>query len=244
MNGCPITCPCRRGGDGVFLLAACIFAALWSRVFLGGDFGVLVAEVMRPPHHLPVQLAVWASVAVAGLGLLVIGIRALVREGDSAPVRSSLLVLAAGAGALWCGWYLPRAWGPLWSLGSEGFYLAVIAGATANLCLAFGAQVWMAGYVAAGGDNAMPRAVPFDLDEWRNIIERQAQDIERLTGDRAQAVEHARQLEAVLRFPAVRKSVLKALHPDAHAGADDRERRALTERFQKATAVFDRIEGS
>ena len=112
MNGCPITCPCRRGGEGVFLLAGCIFAALWSRVFLGADFGVLVAEVMWPPHHLPLALAVWASVAVAGLGLLVIGIRALVREGDSAPVRSSLLVLAAGAGALWCGWYLPRAWGP------------------------------------------------------------------------------------------------------------------------------------
>ena len=76
------------------------------------------------------------------------------------------------------------------------------------------------------------------------IIERQAQDIERLTGDRAQAVEHARQLETVLRDPAVQKSVLKVLHPDAHPDADDRERRALTERFQKAAAVFDRIEGS
>jgi len=241
MDECPISCPCRRSVEGVFLLAACAFVVVHWRVFLGDDFGVLVAAFLLPPHYLPVALAVWAGVAAVGLWLLVIGIRALVREGESPPVLVPLAAQAASAAAMWSGWYLPHAWGAVWSLGSEGFYLAVIAAAAANLCLALAAQVWTAGYVAAGGSNSLPRVVPFDPNKWRNILEQRAREIEKLKGDCARAVEYTRQLEEVLRDPAVKKSVLKALHPDAHAGANDRERRTWTEQFQKAAAVFDRI---
>jgi len=242
MGGCPITCPCRRGGEGVFLLALCAFAAIRARVFLGADFGVLVAGLLHPPHTLPVAFAVWLGAAGTGLTLTVIGIRALLREGDSAPAFSSLAAMSASAVAMWWGWYLPREWGAVWSLGSEGFYVAVIAAGAANLCLAVAAQVWMAGYVAAGGDDAS------DAGEYRDIIERQARQIDRLTaerdrlaGDLAGMSAPAPDLETVLRFPGVRAAVLKLLHPDAHPGASDRERRTLTERFQQASAVFDRL---
>jgi hypothetical protein len=247
MGACPITCKCRRGGEGVFLLAACVFAANWSPVFLGADFGELVAGLLYPPHALPLVLAVWLSVASAGLSLTIIGIRALLREGDSAPALPSLAAMSVSAVAMGWGWYLPREWGAVWSLGSEGFYLAVIAAGAANLCIAAASQVWMAGYIAAGGDY-IPRRAPGDLGEYRQIIERQAREIDsliaerdRLTGDLAHASASVPDLQVVLLFPGVRTAVLKALHPDAHPGASDRERRAWTERFQKAAAVFDRL---
>ena len=155
--------------------------------------------------------------------------------------------MSASAVAMWRGWYLPSDWGA-WSLGSEGFYLAVIAAGAANLCIAAAAQVWMAGYVAAGGDYHIPRRAPGDLGEYRKIIECQAREIDsliaecdRLTGDLAHASTSVPDLQAVLLFPGVRTAVLKALHPDAHPEASDREKRALTERFQKAAAVFDRL---
>jgi hypothetical protein len=240
MNGCPIYCPCRWGGKGAGLLALCAFAALHARVLLGADFGALVTGLVNPPHDLSLALAVWAVVAAAGGVMLVLGLRALLREGDSPAAKSAVAMIAAGATALWCRWY--PAWGAVWVLGIEGLYYATVAAAAANLILALGAQVWMAGHVAAGGDHVRPRAVPFDPDKWRLLLEKQAKDIARLTADCTQTVEHAHQLEAVLRFPPVKKAVLKALHPDAHAGAGDLERRALTAQFQKASAVFEILE--
>jgi hypothetical protein len=239
-TSCPVTCPCRYPGKGAFLLAGCAFVALRSRELLGMDFGALVTEFVQSPHDLSLALAVWMVAAVIGIVLLMLGLRALLREGDSPAALPSLVMLAAATAALWRGWY--PAWGAVWSLGVEGYYWAVIAGSAANLILALGAQVWVAGYVAAGGGYQRPRAVPFDPDKWRNLIERQAKDIARLTGACTQISDYARQLEAVLRFPPVKKAVLKALHPDAHAGAGELERRALTEQFQKASAVFDRLE--
>ena len=84
--------------------------------------------------------------------------------------------MSASAVALWRGWYLPFDWGAVWSLGSEGFYLAVIAAGATNLCLAAAAQVWMAGYIAAGGDYHIPHRASGDLGEYRKIIERQARE--------------------------------------------------------------------
>jgi hypothetical protein len=127
-------------------------------------------------------------------------------------------------------------------LGIEGLYYATVVASAANLILALGAQVWMAGHVAAGGDHVRPRAVPFDPDKWRLLLEKQAKDIARLTADCTQTAGHARQLETVLRFPPVKKAVLKVLHPDSHAGAGDLERRALTQQFQTAAAVFEILE--
>jgi hypothetical protein len=43
----------------------------------------------------------------------------------------------------------------------------------------------------------------------------------------------------MLRFPGVRRAVRAVLHPDR--GTTESERRLLTERFQKAEAVFDRL---
>lgn len=254
MNSCPVTCPCRWGGAGAFLLAGCAFVAQHARVFLGADFGALAAELVDPPHALSPALAVWSTVAAAGGVMLVLGLRALLREGDSPAVRPSFVLIAIGATALWRGWYPPfpglnpgfgatsPAWGAVWSLGIEGLYCAMIAAGWANLILALGAQVWMAGHVAAGGDHVRPRAVPFDPGKWRALLEKQARDVARLTADCTRTVEHARQLETVLRFPPVKKAVLKALHPDAHAGAGDLEIRALTAQFQKAAAVFEILE--
>lgn len=240
-NSCPVACPCRHGGKGAFLLGACAFAALHSRALLGMDFGALVTEFVQPPHDLSPALAVWSAVAATGIVLLILAFRALMREGGSAPLRPSLALLAVAAAALWFGWYPLRRWGDVWLLAVEGYYWAVVAGAAANLCFALGAQVWMAGVVAAEG-SPWPRSVPFDPDKWRALLEKQAKDITRLTGDCARITEYARELETVLRFPSVKKSVLKALHPDAHAGAGEYEHRALTQQFQKASAVFDRLE--
>jgi hypothetical protein len=234
MDGCPISCPCRRGGEGAFLLAACIFTALHSWVFLGADFVALVEGLLHSPHDLPLPLAVWMGVTAAGLCLLLIGIRAGVREGDSAAALPSVAKIAAGAAGLWWGWYLPPAWGAVWSLGSEGFYLAMIAAGTANLCLAFGAQVWMAGFVAAGGDHIRPRAVPFDPDKWRIILDRQAKEL-------AAAAAENNEMKAVLAFPGVRAALLHALHSDHHAGASESERRIRDETFIKLTAVYERM---
>jgi hypothetical protein len=36
-------------------------------VFLGADFGALLASVLRPPHAVPLALVIWAVVAVTGL---------------------------------------------------------------------------------------------------------------------------------------------------------------------------------
>jgi hypothetical protein len=184
MISCPISCQCRRGGEAVFLLAACTFAALRSRVFLGGDFGALLASVVRPPHAVPLALVIWAVVAVAGLCLLAVGIRALLREGDSAPVLSSLAAIAVSALAIGCGWYLPGAWGAAWPLASEGFYVSLIAAGGANLCLALGARVWTAGYLAAeGGTFTTVRAAPVDFTGWQEIIDRQAREIDSLIAE-------------------------------------------------------------
>ena len=52
-------------------------------------------------------------------------------------------------------------------------------------------------------------------------------------------------LEAIRKFPRLKRALSKALHPNAHfseAGGAE-EQRALTEIFQQLAAVFDRIEG-
>jgi hypothetical protein len=247
MDGCPITCPCHRTGEGAFLLAACVFTALNAPVFFGADFGAMLTALLRSPHSLPLTLALWAVAAAAGLWLFIIGMRVLLHEGEGAPAVPALAAIAASAFAMGAGWYLPRDWGA-WSLASHGFYLSVIAWGGMNLCSALAAQVWMAGYAMAGGDPIPRNASAVDPDQWRKIIERQEREIdsltsrcERLAADLAHGSAAAPELETVLTFPGVRKAVLKALHPDSQPGASDRERRDATERFQKAAAIFERL---
>jgi hypothetical protein len=226
---------------GVFLIAACVFAALSWRMFLGRDFGGLVTDLVRVPHHLSLELIPWGAIAILGLWLALSGIRPALEEGDDAPWLPSLMAVAISLVAIWRGWYPPAAWGAVWPLASEGFYVALTAAGGANLCLTLGARTWMMGYLAASDGNGTPRSLPGDLRKWRQIVERQTQQIESLTAEGARAIQRARETEAVLLFPTVKKSVLKALHPDGHPDAGSSERRLLTERFQQASAVFDRL---
>jgi hypothetical protein len=231
---CPVTCPCRRSAGGAFLLAGCVWTALWSRLFLGGDFGALVAALLRPPHAVAPALVLWCAIAAAGLWLALTGIRPALEEGDAAPWWRALAAAALGIFATHRGWHLPEAWGVQWVVAGRGFVLSATAAAAATVCLALGARAWMMGFVAAGGER-------FAAADWQNTIQEQEHEIALLRTECTRAIEDRHDIDTLLHDPLVKKSVLKALHPDAHPDAGDAERRALTERFQRAAGVFDRF---
>ena len=148
------------------------------------------------------------------------------------------------------GWYLPQAWGEAWWLAGEGIYVSLIAAGAGNLGFALGAQVWGAGFLAGVRRQpfqlstapvnplaAAPRT--FDRDEFQDVIDDQARRISGLIEDRRLAVEYALDLENVFAWPGVERAVKAALHPDR--GATEAEKRMLTERFQQAAAMFDRL---
>lgn len=54
---------------------------------------------------------------------------------------------------------------------------------------------------------------------------------------------HNRELESILKYPGVKKALLKALHPDMHPSATASERRALNAMFNTVITVFERIGG-
>jgi hypothetical protein len=247
---CPITCPCRRGGEGVFVLTACIFTARHAAVFLGDDFGTLIGSASC--NDVPLPLAMWMAAGIAGCVLLVIGLRALLLEGESAPAGPAIATVFGCLIAMARGWYLPAGWGEAWRLGSEGIYLSLIAAGMANVCFAAAAQVWGAGFLAGvrrqplqlfgapPGVNPFANAPPtFDRDEFQDVIDGQARQIRDLIEDRRLAVEYALDLEDVFAWPGVERAVKAALHPDR--GATEAEKRTLTERFQKASNVFDSL---
>src|SRR5271165_2708715 len=128
---CPVTCPCRRAGEGGFLLAGAAYAAVAAPLFLGGNLAALIGAALDPPHAVPLPLLGWALVAAGGLVLLGIALRALVRDGDGPPALSSLAVVVVAALALGCEWY-PHTLGARWLYGMRGFYLALIAGGAVN----------------------------------------------------------------------------------------------------------------
>jgi len=247
---CPITCECRRSPAGVFVLAACAWAAVFAPVMLGADFGAMLAGVFGA-HVVALPLAAWALVAGAGLWLTLSGIAPAIEEGDKAgPWPLSLAAIGGGAVALACSWHLPAAWGPFWPLASEGIYVSAIAAGAANVGLSLAARGYEAGYTAGmlASGHGFTAAPSFDPGPWQEVIEGQAAKIEALTAECGR-LEHeiarvgppARDLQEVLLFPGVRKAVLKALHRDSHPGLADNEARAFDLRFQKASAVFQRI---
>jgi hypothetical protein len=234
----------------VFLLAGCIFTAHHAAVFLGGDVGTLIGSALS--HDLAFALAAWMAAAMAGCVLLVIGLRALLLEGESAPAAPAVATVLGCLIAMARGWYLPAAWGEAWWLASEGIYLSLIAAGAGNVCFALAAQVWGAGFLAGvrrqplqlfgapPGVNPFAAAPPaFDPDEFQEVIDDQARQIRDLLEDRRLAVEYALDLENVFAWPGVERAVKAALHPDR--GATEAEKRTLTERFQKASNVFDRL---
>jgi hypothetical protein len=244
---CPITCPCRRPAAGVFALALCIYAAVFGPVFLGGNFGALIARLLTA-HVVPLGLAGWAVAVGVGMFLTFTGIRPALEEGGEASTwLTSLAAIGGGSALLAFGLHLPESWGPVLSVGSVGGEVALIAGGVMNAALDLGSMAWWSGYFAAA-INPRNAAPGFDDSPLQEVIERQAHTIEALRSERDQlAGEIARigapahDLQEVLKFPGVRKAVLKALHRDSHPGLPFTEAKAFDARFQKASAVFARL---
>jgi hypothetical protein len=238
------SCPCVQARDGIFVLAACIYAAVWSRVFLGADFGPLFAAFLRAPLDPPLAFAIWGSVFAVGLVMLGVGIRENLQDGHGAPVISSLVIIIACAAAMHHGWYLPRQeWGTVWMHISRGFYVALIAACCANLVMALGAQARELRRFSP------PSHLRQDRIERQHASFQASAELDRLAAERdlyqlesREAPKRLGEIEAILRIPEVRRMSLKALHPDAHPAVSESERRALTARFQKALAVFDGIQ--
>lgn len=254
MGGCPITCPCRRSAAGVFGLALSIWSAVFAPSLLGANFGAMLAGLLFAPHVVALPLAGWGLAVGVGLWLTISGIAPAIEEGDEGSSwLISLAAIGGGAAALGLGWHLPVAWGAFWSLGSEGLYVAAIAAGAANVGLSLAARGYEAGYIA--GRVAAGGGPPIDPGPWQALVERQAREIDglmserdRLAGDLAR--KSAAAPDALLLFDdlarapgaarkLVRRAVRTVLHPDG--AKTEAERRALTERFQKSEAVFDRL---
>jgi hypothetical protein len=243
---CPITCPCRRSVVGVFLLTCCVWAALHSQVFLGSDFGILLARLLLTPHVVSPALAGWAVAAAVALWIALTGIRPALEEGDGALL--SLKTLAAtvgGAAALSFGWYPLADLGAVWTMTNKGLYVAVIAAGAADIALALTAHARQAGYNAG---------LCFDPREWEAELDRKDAEIALLAAERDELTRNiarlgtpAHDLQEVLRYPgvftSVRNAVVKALHRDAHPGIREIDARACDERLKKALAVFEHIAG-
>lgn len=243
---CPVTCPCRRGALGIFLLAGCAWAALHARILLGGDFGAWLNALLATPHILSPVFAGWMVAVAAGLWLTVTGIHPALEEGDAA--LFSLKTLAAMAGsvaALSFGWYPLADWGVAWGITNKGLYVALITAGAADIALALAAHAWQTGYNAG---------LRFDPREWEAELDRKDAEIALLTAERDELTRDiarlgppARDLQEVLGYPgvfaSVRHAMAKALHRDAYPGLSEREARACDERLTKALAVLERISG-
>jgi hypothetical protein len=248
------SCRCVDARDGVFVLAFCIYAAVCSPVFLGSDFGPLVAAFVAAPLDPPLAFALWAAIVVAGVVLLVAGIRENLQDGYDAPVPSSLAAIAACAVAIHKQWYLP-------GLGylTQGFYVALIAACCANLCMAYAARVRRLRLAAPA--RPLPAFGPDETGGYRDLlaayVERDAEHrrrIEALTAelterrrnadvaDPEQLAAENRDMKALLAFHGVRAALLHALHPDHHADAPAGERNARTDAVAKLVAVYQRID--
>ena len=77
--------------------------------------------------------------------------------------------------------------------------------------------------------------------QWRDVISRLTAEIESKNSKYQTALARIGELEALLRFPVVRKALLKAFHPDTHPDMSDSERRALTAQFQKTFAQLNNL---
>jgi hypothetical protein len=83
--------------------------------------------------------------------------------------------------------------------------------------------------------SAIKTAAPIS-DAWQNIIDRLNAEIESKNQIYQAALARISELEALLRNPIVRKTLLRALHPDTHPEVNDAERSAITAQFQWVSA--------
>jgi hypothetical protein len=256
---CPVTCSCRRAGEGGFVVAGAVYAALAAPLFLGNNFAALIGAALAPAHAVPLPLLVWLSAVAGGLVLLGIGLRALVRHGDGPPALSSFVVVIAAAVALGWEWY-PGTWGAGWLYGMRGFYIALIAGGGVNLLFALCSRFWLAGYVAAERGEfprpvpPAPRAAPVEPGPSVVLLVRQQAEIIRLgvdldfvTRERDRLAQEVGRLSSVPRgddglaslvqIVGGRRKLLAWLHPDPVQG--EAEKRAATVKFQKVSALLE-----
>jgi len=93
--------------------------------------------------------------------------------------------------------------------------------------------------LADAGDVEDLRAL---LGEVREIAELSQARIAELETELTATHWRADRVAEVLELPGVRRMLLRLLHPDAHAGADEEQRRALTEASGKVNAAYDLID--
>lgn len=128
----------RRASEGAFVATACIYAATWFPVFLGGDVFDLAHGLTSAPTDYPGAAAFFAALLL-GLIWLVVGLRGA-RGGDRDPMSAlwSAAIFGGCGAALWWRWY--PSW-PDWAYGTllvaalKGFYLATGAAGLARLWL-------------------------------------------------------------------------------------------------------------
>lgn len=127
-----------RAGAGAALLVACGYVAYWSRVFLGADFGTVIAAAIRAPGNAPFGLYVWTACLVLGLVWLKVGLSGVLPPRNIMVTFWSAVCVALFTWAA-LSWYLPRAWGRDWvpyvNLVLRGIYLSLLAESVVHFLL-------------------------------------------------------------------------------------------------------------
>jgi hypothetical protein len=118
-------------------VAAVIWSAIFSQVFLGDRFGDLLLETWHTPGMIPDPLIAWAIAFAIGMLRFLVGVRQAMRDGDAASVGASITGMIAAALALYKGWLFPvQDFGLGVHLASQGFFVAFFVAAIGNLWLA------------------------------------------------------------------------------------------------------------
>jgi hypothetical protein len=211
------------------IAAGCGYAACFSPIFLGGNFGQLFDAARRAPLAFEATFAfyLWLIVFAAGIWWIYQACRARDSFTDPPDPKS---MLWSGGSMLLCSvavykeWYLPSAhWGEFLHLASGGLWVAF-----------YGRNVgamWLT--IRAFRNDPSPPAVNCEhggeLAECREVI---AAYMERDEHYRALL----KDLGLVLAVPGMRRAVLGRVHPDR--ATSDQERRALTHISQVAERMF------
>ena len=98
------------------------------------------------------------------------------------------------------------------------------------------------GAPAASTDAAEGESLRGLLGELHQIAELSQARIAELETELTATHWRADRVAEVLQLPGVRKMLLKVTHPDSHPGADELQRRALTEASSKINAAYDLID--
>ena len=142
----------RRGTEGIWLLAASVYAAIWFPVFLGQSLGDLAQGLARAPADHP-GAAVFFIAATLGLLWTVTGVRVARRGGDRDWMAAFWAALLAGVclGLLWWRWFPSPAQTFATLLEIAVFKTFYIATAAAGLM-----RLWLT-MPSLGGGNALRR---------------------------------------------------------------------------------------